>query len=211
MVKSAFLAMTTDPAPDSSGLDLIRSDLRDMATAAGGLFVHAVSLADGVHSSGGVLTHILKFVAAFAAIYLLVLDRTNWKTNMLTALLIPYIFLTLPSVLFSLLRGEVGMWIAFVAVVLRLFFPKHFPDWLELPGSLILLLVVAPGLFADTIRGGLVGTFICLGIGCYLLQEHIRASGGFRNSFTKSNGISNSIGILLLFVYPVWALVLHFL
>lgn len=84
-------------------------------------------------------------------------------------------------------------------------------DWLELPGSLILLLVVAPSFFADSIRGHIVGTFICLVIGCYLLQEHIRASGGFRNSFTKSNGLSNSIGILLLFVYPVWALVLTLL
>lgn len=84
-------------------------------------------------------------------------------------------------------------------------------DWLELPGSLILLLVVAPSLFSDTIRGGIVGIFICLVIGCYLLQEHIRASGGFRNSFTKSNGLSNSIGILLLFVYPVWALVISFI
>jgi hypothetical protein len=36
--------------------------------------------------------------------YLLILDRTNWKTNMLTALLVPYIFFTLPNVLFSLIR-----------------------------------------------------------------------------------------------------------
>ncbi|KAK1359110.1 hypothetical protein POM88_043584 [Heracleum sosnowskyi] len=44
--------------------------------------------------------------------------------------------------LIYLIRGEAGKWIAFVAVVLRLFFPRHFPDWLEMPGSLILLLVV---------------------------------------------------------------------
>ncbi|RRT60568.1 hypothetical protein B296_00015891 [Ensete ventricosum] len=84
-------------------------------------------------------------------------------------------------------------------------------DWLEMPGALILLLVVSPGFFAYTIRDGIVGVFICLAIGCYLLQEHIRASGGFRNSFTKSHGISNSIGIVLLLVYPIWRLVLHFL
>ncbi|KAL5683941.1 hypothetical protein ACJX0J_010326, partial [Zea mays] len=59
--------------------------------------------------------------------YLLILDRTNWKTNMLTALLVPYIFFTLPNVLFSLIRGEVGKWIAIIAVILRLFFPRHFP------------------------------------------------------------------------------------
>lgn len=84
-------------------------------------------------------------------------------------------------------------------------------DWLEMPGSLILLLVVSPSFFAYTLKDSLVGVMICLIIGCYLLQEHIRASGGFRNSFTQSHGISNTLGIILLLVYPVWALVLHVL
>ncbi|KAK9136428.1 hypothetical protein Syun_015758 [Stephania yunnanensis] len=83
--------------------------------------------------------------------------------------------------------------------------------WLEMPGSLILLLVVAPNFFAVTLRHSWVGVLICLAIGCYLLQEHIRASGGFRNAFTQSHGVSNTIGIILLFVYPVWALVLWIL
>ena len=85
------------------------------------------------------------------------------------------------------------------------------PDWLELPGSIILLTAVAPSLFADTFRGDLVGVFICLVIGCYLLQEHIKASDGLRNAFRKGNGVSNSIGILLLFIYPVWTGVLRIL
>jgi hypothetical protein len=84
-------------------------------------------------------------------------------------------------------------------------------DWLELPCALILLMVVAPSLLADTVRDDWIGVVICLVIACYLLQEHIRASGGFRNSFTKANGISNTVGIILLVVYPVWALVLDFI
>ena len=78
-------------------------------------------------------------------------------------------------------------------------------DWLQLPGALILLMVVAPSLFADTIRDNWVCLLllICLAIVCYLLQEHIRA-GGFINSFTRANGLSNTIGIVLLFVYPIW-------
>ncbi|KAL2254704.1 cold-regulated 413 plasma membrane protein 2 [Sesamum indicum] len=201
--KRSYLAMKTDYAAAN---ELITSDLKDVGNAVKKLANHAVKL-----GGLGFGTSFLKWVAAVAAIYLLILDRTNWKTNILTSLLIPYIFLSLPSWLFSLLRGELGKWIAIIAVVLRLFFPRHFPDWLELPGALILLIVVAPSFFAVTIRGSIVGVFICLAIGCYLLQEHIRASGGFRNSFTKSNGISNSIGILLLFLYPVWALVLFLL
>ncbi|CAA7399478.1 unnamed protein product [Spirodela intermedia] len=201
-----YLAMKTDGAV--SGERLIQSDLRELGAAAANLASHAIILT----SSLGFGTTFFKFLASVAAIYLLILDRTNWKTNMLTALLIPYIFLSLPSVLFKFLRGDVGKWIAFITVVLRLFFPRRFPDWLELPGSLILLLVVAPKILANTVRDStVVGAVICLVIGCYLLQEHIRASGGFRNSFTKKHGVSNSIGIILLLVYPTWCLVLKFL
>lgn len=198
-----YLAMKTDQNPLTA--ELIDSDINELKMAAKKLFDHATRL-------GGLAvgTSFLKWVASFAAIYLLILDRTNWRTNMLTSLLVPYIFFSLPAVLFSFLRGEFGKWVAFTAVVLRLFFPRHFPDWLEMPGALILLLVVSPGFFAHTLRNHLVGVFICLIIGCYLLQEHIRASGGFRNSFTQKHGISNTVGIILLLVYPIWSLILHF-
>lgn len=198
-----FLALKTNPA----AAEMIDSDINELKIAAKRLISHATKL-----GGLGFGTSFLKWVASFAAIYLLILDRTNWKTNILTSLLIPYIFFSLPSVLFNFFRGEVGKWIAFIAVVLRLFFPRHFPDWLEMPGSLILLLVVAPSFFADTLKdSNWVGVIVCLIIGCYLLQEHIRVSGGFRNSFTQPNGISNTVGIILLLVYPVWALVLNFI
>jgi len=198
-----FLALKTDPA----AAEMIDSDINELKIAAKRLISHATKL-----GGLGFGTSFLKWVASFAAIYLLILDRTNWKTNILTSLLIPYIFFSLPSVLFNFLRGEVGKWIAFIAVVLRLFFPRHFPDWLEMPGSLILLLVVAPSFFADTLKdSNWVGVIVCLIIGCFLLQEHIRVSGGFRNSFTQPHGISNTVGIILLLVYPVWALVLNFI
>uniref|UniRef100_A0A5B6YQE2 Cold-regulated 413 plasma membrane protein 2 n=1 Tax=Davidia involucrata TaxID=16924 RepID=A0A5B6YQE2_DAVIN len=203
MGRTEYLAMKTDAAT----AELINSDINELKIAAKKLINHATMLGSGL----GFGTTFLKWLASFAAIYLLILDRTNWKTNILTSLLVPYIFFSLPSWLFNLLRGEVGKWIAFIAVVLRLFFPRHFPDWLEMPGSLILLLVVAPSFFAHTLRDSWVGVVICLIIGCYLLQEHIRASGGFRNSFTQAHGISNTIGLVLLLVYPVWALVLHFI
>jgi hypothetical protein len=204
MVRSSgeYLAMKTDVG-DQVTAETISSDINDLKVAAKNLIKHATKL-----GGLGFGTSFLKWVASFAAIYLLILDRTNWKTNILTSLLIPYIFFSFPGILFNLFRGEIGKWIAIVAVVLKLFFPRHFPDWLELPGSLILLLVVSPSFIAHTLRDSWPGTIICLIIGCYLLQEHIRASGGFRNSFTKSNGISNSVGIVLLLVYPVWSLVL---
>ncbi|KAH7517900.1 hypothetical protein FEM48_Zijuj09G0113100 [Ziziphus jujuba var. spinosa] len=202
MAHKDYLRMRTERVPSSSYL--ISSDLKDLAAAAKNLANHSIKLA-----SLGFGTTFLEWLACFAAIYLLVLDRTNWKTNILTALLIPYIYLSLPSILFGLLNGQIGKWIAFIAVVLRLFFPQRFPDWLELPGALILLIVVSPSLFSSTIRNGWIGVVICLVIACYLLQEHIRASGGFRNAFTRAHGVSNTVGIVLLFVYPVWALLVE--
>ncbi|KAK4340295.1 hypothetical protein RND71_041757 [Anisodus tanguticus] len=202
-MKKSYLAMKTDAAVAS---DLIDSDFKEIGVAAKKLANHVIML-----GGLGFGTSFLKWLASFAAIYLLILDRTNWRTNMLTTLLIPYIFLSLPSILFGLFRRDFGKWLSVIAVVTRLFFPKHFPDWLEAPAALVLLMVVAPSLFADTVRGDWIGILICLVIGCYLLQEHIRASGGFRNAFTKANGVSNTIGIVLVMVYPVWALILHVL
>ncbi|XP_015061963.1 cold-regulated 413 plasma membrane protein 2-like [Solanum pennellii] len=202
-MKKSYLAMKTE---SSVGSDVIDSDLKEIGIAAKKLANHAIMLG-GI----GFGTSFLKWIASFAAIYLLILDRTNWRSNMLTTLLIPYIFLSFPSLLFGLFRGDFGKWLSLIAVITRLFYPKHFPDWLEAPAALVLLMVVSPSFLADTIRDNWIGTFICLVIGCYLLQEHIRASGGFRNSFTKAHGISNTIGIILLLVYPVWALILHFL
>ncbi|CAL5371135.1 unnamed protein product [Camellia sinensis] len=201
--KMEYLAMKTDhPAPTQS----MNSDMNELKIAAKRLINDATKV-----GGLGFGTSFLEWVSSFAAIYLLILDRTNWRTNMLTSLLVPYIFFSLPSALFNFLRGEFGKWVTFIAVVLRLFFPRYFPDWLEMPGSLILLLVVAPNFFAHTLRENWVGVLICLIIGCYLLQEHIRASGGFRNSFTQTNGISNTLGIILLLVYPIWALVVDFI
>jgi len=199
-----YLAMKTDSVSEAAQA-LMQSDLRELGVAARKLANHAMALDGGLGL--GFLGSIFKWLAFFAAVYLLILDRTNWKTNMLTGLLIPYIFFTLPGVLFNLVRGEVGCWIAFIAVILRLFFPQHFRDYLEMPAALILLTVVAPSLIADTFRNDFVGVGICLVIGCYLLQEHIRASGGFKEAFSKANGVSNTVGIVLLFIYPVWALV----
>jgi len=197
--------MKTDTAGSASEA-LMQSDLSELGMAARKLANHVIiGLSGGLGL--GFLGNIFKWLAFAAAVYLLVLDRTNWKTKMLTGLLIPYIFFTLPDILFNLVRGEIGAWIAFVAVILQLFFPQHFREWLEMPSALILLTVVAPSLIADTFRNNFVGVGICLVVGCYLLQEHIRASGGFKAAFSKANGVSNTIGIVLLFIYPVWALV----
>uniref|UniRef100_A0A8R7PDW6 Uncharacterized protein n=1 Tax=Triticum urartu TaxID=4572 RepID=A0A8R7PDW6_TRIUA len=129
MAKS-LLAMKTGPAAGASEA-LLESDLRELTMAARKLANHAIVLGGGI----GFIGTFLQWLAFAAAVYLLVLDKTNWKTNMLTGLLVPYIFFTMPGLLFGFIRGEIGSWVAFVFVVLRLFFPRHFP------GTIILLSV----------------------------------------------------------------------
>ncbi|CAN7033517.1 hypothetical protein IGI04_031709 [Brassica rapa subsp. trilocularis] len=193
-----YLAMKTE---EETAANLINSDLNEFVDAAKKLVKDATML--GGLSFG---TSFLQYAASISAIYLLILDRTNWRTKMLTTLLVPYIFLTLPYVIFNFFRGDFGKWIALISITIRLFCPKHFPDWLEIPAALILLLVVAPSLIAGTVRESWVGAVICLIIACYLFHEHIKASDGFRNALTQKHGLSNTIGIVALLVYPVWTI-----
>ncbi|GJM96752.1 hypothetical protein PR202_ga13615 [Eleusine coracana subsp. coracana] len=186
---------------------LINSDMQDLGVAtqnlASHLFIHIGYLI------GSVLTdHSLLFSSLVLHFrYLLVLDRTHWRTNMLTTLLVPYIFFSLPDLLFYVLRGEVGKWIALISVVARLFYPQHFPDWFEAPGTIILLVAAAPSYFAAENSRPECAVLVCLLIGSKLLREHIKASGGYREAIKKGKGVSNTMGILLLFIYPVWCLV----
>lgn len=152
---------------------------------------------------------IFQYLAVVAAIYLFVIDRTNWRTNLLTGLLVPYIALNIPDFILQYVRSEIGLWVSFIAVVIRLFFPQHIPPHTELPACLILLMVVAPKLLVG-FRFSWPGEIISIGIGFYLLYEHILHAGGFKKAFAE-RGVVITIGILLLFVAPVWQLVFSIL
>ncbi|XWS45344.1 hypothetical protein CRYUN_Cryun15aG0128400 [Craigia yunnanensis] len=88
MGRMDYLAMKTDPVAE----ELISSDINELKLAAKKLINDATKL-----GGLGFGTSFLQWVASFSAIYLLILDRTNWRTNMLTSLLVPYIFFSLPS------------------------------------------------------------------------------------------------------------------
>ncbi|KAF3323966.1 cold-regulated 413 plasma membrane protein 2-like protein [Carex littledalei] len=200
-----YLAMPTD----MSDSELIGSDLNELGSAARKLVSHAFHLSGGL-SLVVIGTILLQSLASIAGIFLVVLSNTKLKTKMFTALLVPYIFCSIPNLPFAILSGEVGHYIAFVLTTIRLFFPQHSPEWSEIPNALGTLLVIAPDFIAHTIREGIVGVLICLVISVYLLQEHIRASGGFRNCFAKPHGISNTVGLIFLVLYPIWGVIVFF-
>ncbi|KAK9228199.1 hypothetical protein WN944_021148 [Citrus x changshan-huyou] len=212
-----YLAMKTD---DQVAAELISSDFNELKIAAKKLVNDATRL-----GGLGFGTSFLKWVASFAAMWLLVdigpnkleiehADCTLTEIDFLTNDHSEerYMFNSVRSFNFSIITFQQSYDDMLLLLSIFLANIKTMglsADWLEMPGSLILLLVVAPSFFAHTLKDSWVGVVICLLIGCYLLQEHIRASGGFRNSFTQGHGISNTLGIVLLLVYPVWALVLH--
>ncbi|KAH1080042.1 hypothetical protein J1N35_019803 [Gossypium stocksii] len=61
------------------------------------------------------------------ALFLLLMNRIGQRSHMLTNLLVLYLFASFPTVLFEIVRGQFGCWVAFLAVALRLFFPDTFP------------------------------------------------------------------------------------
>lgn len=76
---------------------------------------------------------------------------------------------------------------------------------LELPACFILLIVVTPGHVVD-VRGTIFRDIIALCIGGFLLAQHIKNAGGFRQAFAEPRGVSHTIGIILLFVAPVFVI-----
>jgi hypothetical protein len=80
---------------------------------------------------------------------------------------------------------------------------------LELPVAFILLIVTAPHSIVK-LRYHTISDIVSLLIGAYLLIQHTSHAGGFRRAFAESQGVPHTVGILLLFVAPAWALLSHF-
>ncbi|CAL9233670.1 unnamed protein product [Arabidopsis halleri] len=162
-----------------------------------------------IHSYGVpvMITLFLKWLASFVAVFLMILDRTKWKysNNIMTSLLAPYLFSSLPVVIFQFLRTGFGKWIALLTVVLRLFLPNHFHESLEIPGATILLIVVTPSdigaVFRDDVR--YTGGSVCLFTSLYLLNKHTKACGDIKNSFTQKDKLTYTICLWILFMYPI--------
>ncbi|MBA0685592.1 hypothetical protein Goari_013245, partial [Gossypium aridum] len=94
---------------------------------------------------------------------------------MLTNLLVIYLFASFPTVLFKIVRGQFGCWVAFLAVALHLFFPDTFPV------SRFILFVITPDWLADRFRDDIVPGILCLVILILVTLLEIRGAGGLEN------------------------------
>ncbi|KAJ4822035.1 hypothetical protein Tsubulata_001615 [Turnera subulata] len=130
--------------------------------------------------AGGALTspHNLQWISAIAALVLMIVRGTPINK----AFLAPLFALQAPSNVISWIKGEYGMWTAFLALLVRLFF--FIPGELELPFMALLLVIVAPHQVMR-LRGKQEGAIISLFIVGFLGFQHLSGTGSLQRSFDQ--------------------------
>ncbi|XP_007025184.2 PREDICTED: cold-regulated 413 inner membrane protein 2, chloroplastic isoform X2 [Theobroma cacao] len=83
--------------------------------------------------------------------------------------------------------GEYGLWAAFLALLVRLFF--YIPGELELPFVALLLVIVAP-YQAINLRGTQQGAIVALVIAAYLAFQHFSRAGSLQKAFDQGSVIA---------------------
>ncbi|KAK0604236.1 hypothetical protein LWI29_013573 [Acer saccharum] len=129
-----------------------------------------------------------------SALFLLLLNRTGRRSHTQTTLLVLYLFTSFPTVLYKILRGQFGRWVAFLAVGANLFFPR------TIPASRFILFVITPEWLANGLRDDIVGGFFCLIIGVLLGIAEIRSR---YSECTSSYCFGYCLGLAFLFLFTI--------
>ncbi|KAK4262217.1 hypothetical protein QN277_027800 [Acacia crassicarpa] len=127
-------------------------------------------------------------------LFLLILNKFGQDSRTQSTLLVLYLFISLPEVLFKILREQFGCWVAFLAIVASMFLPHAVP----VPVSRFLLFVIAHGL-----RTSMVGGVFCLVIGISIVMVEIRGNGGFRNCSCNFRCFAYYLCIAFLFFFTI--------
>ncbi|KAK2993923.1 hypothetical protein RJ640_012797 [Escallonia rubra] len=94
--------------------------------------------------------------------------------------LVPLFALQAPASLISWIKGEYGVWTAFLALLVRLFF--YIPGELELPFIALLMIIVAPYQVMN-LRRTQEGLIVSLVIAGYLAFQHFSRAGSLQKAF----------------------------
>ncbi|XP_007025182.2 PREDICTED: cold-regulated 413 inner membrane protein 2, chloroplastic isoform X1 [Theobroma cacao] len=101
--------------------------------------------------------------------------------------LVPLFAFQAPASIISWMKGEYGLWAAFLALLVRLFF--YIPGELELPFVALLLVIVAP-YQAINLRGTQQGAIVALVIAAYLAFQHFSRAGSLQKAFDQGSVIA---------------------
>ncbi|XP_073313177.1 cold-regulated 413 inner membrane protein 2, chloroplastic-like [Primulina huaijiensis] len=106
-------------------------------------------------------------------------------TSIHRSFLAPLFALQAPASIVSWIKGEYGIWTAFLALLVRLFF--FIPGELELPFITLLLVILAPNQVTSRLRGTQEGIILSLLIAAYLAFQHFYRPGSLARSFDQGS------------------------
>ncbi|XP_010549431.1 PREDICTED: cold-regulated 413 inner membrane protein 1, chloroplastic-like [Tarenaya hassleriana] len=134
----------------------------------------------------------LQWISTISSILLLLSKGTGIKKSFL----VPLFALQAPTSVISWMKGEYGIWAAFLALLVRLFF--FIPGELELPFVALLLVIVAPYQVTN-LRGKQEGAILSLVIAGFLAFQHFSRVGSLQKAFDQGS-ILATLGIICLTV-----------
>ncbi|KAK3024024.1 hypothetical protein RJ639_044126 [Escallonia herrerae] len=117
--------------------------------------------------------------------------------------LVPLFALQAPASIISWIKGEYGVWTAFLALLVRLFF--YIPGELELPFIALLMIIVAPYQVMNLSRTQ-EGLMVSLVIAGYLAFQHFSRAGSLRKAFDQGSIIA-TLAIVCVVAVPCLLLV----
>ncbi|VVA92953.1 unnamed protein product [Arabis nemorensis] len=132
--------------------------------------------------------HNLQWISAISCVALMLARGTGIHKSFV----VPLFALTAPSDIISWAKGEYGVWAAFLALLVRLFFA--FPGELELPFIALLLVIISP-YQVMSIRGKQEGAIISLAIACFLAFQHFSRAGSLQKAFDQGSVVA-TLGII---------------
>lgn len=141
----------------------------------------------------------LQWVCAISSVVLMLAKGTAIHKSFL----VPLFALQAPTAVVSWIQGEYGIWSAFLALLVRLFF--SFPGELELPFIALLMVIVAPYQVAN-LRGTKEGVILSLAIAAYLAFQHFTRAGSLQKAFDQGSIIA-TLAIICIVAVPCLLLI----
>ncbi|KAF3334805.1 cold-regulated 413 inner membrane protein 1 [Carex littledalei] len=151
-----------------------------------------------VCASASVNARTLQWVSAVSAGILMVTRGTTIQKSFL----VPLFAVQAPASIIGWIKGEYGMWTAFLTLLIRLFY--FIPGELDLPFLTMLFVITAP-YQAISLRGTQGGAIIALAIAAYLAFQHFSRLGNLRKAFDHGSIIA-TLAIICITVVPFFFL-----
>ncbi|KAI9121524.1 hypothetical protein K1719_008557 [Acacia pycnantha] len=176
-IKSSYLRPGALAVPPRSGsgfsgasLSYCYNPLRSLIENNGGRVVKTRRRGSSVVCYAAPLTaRNLQWISTVSSVVLMLARGTGAQKTFI----VPLFALQAPASIIAWMQGRYGLWSAFLALLVRLFF--HIPGELELPFVALLLVIVAP-YEVTRLRGTPEGAIISLLIAGYLAFQHFSRS-----------------------------------